>query len=85
MSKTLEEALSTVVLEPGTSYSCEVHGLPVRVEVGTKSPTVEPIDIKADTMLDPWADLPRPRPTMAARARIVAARLPDPPPIPADE
>lgn len=85
MSKTLEEALSTVVLKPGISYSCGVHGLPVRVEVGVRPLSEEGMDIESDTMIDPWTDLPRPQPTLLARGEIVARKLPDPPPFSSEE
>jgi hypothetical protein len=80
MSNTLEKALSTVILEPGTSYSCEVHGLPVRVKAGTRPPSEDGLDIESDAMIDPWTGLPRPRPTLLARGWIVAMKRPDPPP-----
>jgi hypothetical protein len=86
MNVSLAEALDHVDLEAGRVYRCRVKGLLVELHVlgpgGDPGPSPP---IESDTMLDPWAELPRPGPSVRIRGRAGRMPPPDVPGIPTDD
>jgi hypothetical protein len=86
MSLSLAEALGQVDLEEGQRYRCQVNGhwVELRVLGPVENSRSAAID-ESDVMLDPWIELPMPRPIACVRGTYGPLPLPDPPEIPADE
>ena len=82
MSMTLDQALSDVELESGRTYHCRVGGVRVELRV---FPAEESLDLTDSTMLDPWCELPRPRPVKRGRIRRGVLPPPDVPFIPSED
>ena len=94
MSISLVDALEDVELEAGRTYRCAVRGRRVELRV-LPEPADEPDSVgepaetgglsDEDIRLDPWCDLPSPRPLSRVESRRVAHLPVDIPEIPADE
>lgn len=87
MSDALADVFRKLNLEPGT-YHVHVNGYDVEIQV-VKRKAGEPVVAarydETDEMLDPWVDLPRPKPIGAIMAYPAPARLPDIPEIPSED
>ena len=79
MHVALADALGQVSLEAGRIYHCQVGKLSVEVRVKACPPA--PL-VRADEMLDPWIDLPAPRPLTVVRASAAPPLIPDAPQMP---
>jgi hypothetical protein len=86
MSLSIAEALEQVELEPGRIYSCQVkgHWVELRVMEPGRLPMSTLID-ESDIMLDPWVELPRPKPTFCVTGSYGPPPPPHIPEIPSDE
>ncbi len=78
MSIALDQTLQDVELESGRTYRCRVGNVYVEVRVLP----ADPLDLTADTMLDPWIDLPLPHPSKPTQATRGVLPPPDIPEIP---
>ena len=94
MSISLTDALKGVELEAGRTYRCAVRGhrveLRVLPELADEPDSVDEAAATGglkdeDIRLDPWCDLPSPRPLARVESRRVAHLPIDIPEIPADE
>lgn len=99
MNQTLADVLKQLHLEPGT-YHCELpeqeivvqvkprkagDGAP-RSETRSESKTGEPVVLdESCIMLDPWVELPRPKPIGRVVGRLAPLPAPDIPEIPAED
>ncbi len=86
MSLSIAEALEQVELEPGHVYSCQVkgHWVELRVLEQGRDPRSLLID-ESDIMLDPWVELPRPKPSLTVVGKFAPLPLPHIPEMPRDE
>ena len=85
MSMSLVDALRQVDLEAGRTYQCRVGPLCVQVQVQENAWDVVPAPLDpADVMLDPWIDLPAPKPVAMVDVTLVVPVLPDVANIPGD-
>ncbi len=82
MSMTLDQALLGVELESGRTYRCRVGDVRVELRV---FPAEEPFDLTADTMFDPWTELPRPQPVKRGHVRQGILPPPDVPIMPVED
>ena len=94
MSISLVDALEDVELEAGRTYCCEVRGRQVELRVLPVSPATPFIASGSaetgglrdeDVRLDPWCDLPPPRPLSYVVPQEVPNLPFDIPEIPSDE
>jgi hypothetical protein len=88
LTMTLVEALQNVDIElvPGRVYHFEVNGHQIELRVREENkPPREPLDLEADTKLDPWVEFPRAAGTPVRTIVQIAPPPPDIPYIPADE
>lgn len=87
MSISLAEALGQVNLEPGT-YHFRFQGHEVAVHVVQRKAS-EPVPAakydEADVMLDPWVELPSPKPLGTVMAHPAPPPPPDIPEIPGED
>ena len=93
MSISLADALEDVELEAGRTYHCEVRGRQVELRVLPVPPATPSIALAStqtgglrdeDVRLDPWCDLPPPRPLSRVIPRSVASLPFDIPEIPSE-
>jgi hypothetical protein len=85
MSISLTDALRQVDLRGGEVYRCQVGRFRVEVRVEDTAPHCLPDRLESsDIMLDPWTDLPAPRPIAMVQATPAPPVLPDFPEFPAD-
>jgi hypothetical protein len=78
MSPSLAEALQKLKLEPGT-YHVQANGYDVEIRVTNRNVGDSIVAARydeADVMLEPWVELPRPKPI----GRVVGRLAPPPPP-----
>jgi hypothetical protein len=87
MSIPLVEALEQVDLEVGRTYRYHVKGRVVELRVlEAGSPAMAPARIdESDIMLEPWVELPTPRPVGTVQARLAPPPPPDIPDIPVED
>ncbi len=94
MSISLVDALEDVELEVGRTYHCEVRGRQVELRVLPVPPAIRSVASgsteigglsEEDIRLDPWCDLPPPRPLSYVVAQAVPHLPFDIPEIPSDE
>ncbi|HZV05690.1 MAG TPA: hypothetical protein VE999_11460 [Gemmataceae bacterium] len=87
MNHVLTDVFQKLNLEPGT-YHVHVNGYDVEIQV-VKRKTGEPIVTakydEADVMLEPWVELPRPKPIGTVLAYPAPPRPPDIPEIPSED
>lgn len=87
MSISLADALQQVNLEPGTyHFRLEGHDVEVRVVKRSASEVVTAAKYdEADVMLDPWVELPTPKPVGTVLAHPAPPPPPDIPEIPSED
>jgi len=85
MNISLADALQQVRLEPGRTYQCQLGNLRVEVRVTEDRRDPLPTPLRQDDIrLDPWTDLPTPKPVNFLQAVPAGPVLPDVPDIPGE-
>jgi hypothetical protein len=84
MSLSIAEALEQVELEPGRVYSCQVRGHWVELRVLKPGEDPKSLIDESDIMLDPWVELPPPKPTFCVVGKFRPLPPPDIPEMPTD-
>jgi len=84
MSLSIAEALEQVELEPGRVYSCQVRGHWVELRVLKPGEDPKSLIDESDIMLDPWVELPPPKPTFCVVGQFGPLPPPDIPEMPTD-
>lgn len=87
MNSSLADVFQKLHLEPGT-YHVHVNGYDVEIRVVMRKagePVVAARYDEADVMLEPWVELPSPKPIGTVVARLAPPPPPDIPEIPSED